>query len=365
MPRRILYINLFLLVAVSRLPAQVSITVPQANITSGTAYTTTLPSGSYTGLGVAQTIRLQGSSPILQQVSTGSSFPVTNLGVQMSSLNGVSLLGSTTPINLTTSAQSIYSALAMTSGAIQLTYTIPMTGYGWVAGNYTTTLAYSLASTLLGNSTTGPGLLTVTIPAFITAPATLPTFTLNVNNLNFYSTQTVSASGTMAETTTVPYYIGVRGNSSFSYSNTLGLSTPSNLSLGNVNARLNSNAAVGLSGSNQNLSSPAISVSGGNNQTQTLTFSIAPAGMLGQFIQTGTYTVPLTITTADATTPAALVGSQTTTSTLTVNVADMQSIVVNDAFTDVSLGSVTAYQNGVSTSKTGHITVSSTSPWTL
>jgi hypothetical protein len=339
------------------------ITLPAANIRSGTAFSTTLPSGSYSGIGLAQTIRLQGSSPILQY-SGGGSFPVTSLGVQIASMNGVSLLGSFTPIDLTTSPQPIYTSLLALGGSIQLSYTIPVSGYAWAAGTYTTTLTYTLTNTL-GASVSNPGLLTITVPSFITAPATLPAFTLNVNNLNDYSTQTVSASGPMAISSSIPYKVGISANNStYTYNTTLGLATPSNLSVTNTMASLNNGTPAALSASTQNLTPAAIAVSTGNNQTQTLGFSLTPAVLLNQFVQTGTYTVSLTLSTSDAS-ASPVVPSQTTTSSLTVNVADMQSFLVNDPTTTLSFTTAANYQNGLSQSQASHLSVSSTSPWGL
>ncbi len=148
----------------------------------------------------------------------------------------------------------------------------------------------------------------------------------------------------------------------FTYSNALGLSTPVNLSLTNVNTSLNSGTAAGLSFATQNLNANPIAVSAGNNQGQSVAFSITSANLLSQFVQTGNYTVPLTLTTSDA--RASPIAGQATNSTLTVNVADMQSLVVNDAVTTITLNSIANYQ-GVSQSQPNHLTVSSTSPWSL
>jgi hypothetical protein len=210
-----------------------------------------------------------------------------------------------------------------------------------------------------------PGLLTITIPAFIVAPVSISTVTLNVNSLNYYSSQTVSASSSLAYSTTVPYNISIAGNSAnFTYSNTLGLSTPSNLAISNVLSNVGSGANVNLSSTAKSLTASPISVSNGNNQTQTLNFSITPASLLSQFVQTGTYTVPITLTTSDARS-SPTVANQTTTSTLTVNVADMLSFAVNDATTTMTLSTATNYQNGVNQSQSNHLTVSSTSPWSI
>jgi hypothetical protein len=352
---------LLLLFAGGGLGAQVTISVAAANITSTTPYAVTLASGSCNGVGLGTSIRIQGSSPIFAY-SGGGSLLVNNFVVQLVSINGLSLLASTPAIDLSTSPQTIYTVVLGTGGAIHLSYTVPMSGYAWAAGTYTTSPTYALVNST--GTASYPGQLIIAIPAFITAPAPLPTFTLNVNNLNHYSSSTVAVTGSMAISSTVPYRIGVRANTAnFTYSNALGLATPSNLSVGGVAAALNTGASVNLSASTQNLNATAVAVSAGNNQTQTVGFSILPASLLNQFVQTGTYTVPLTFTTSDAS-ASPTVGNQTTTSTLTVNVADMQSFVVNDAITTITLASATDYQ-GVSQAQPNHLTVSSTSPWNI
>lgn len=262
-------------------------------------------------------------------------------------------------ITLTTSPQTIFTTALGFGGTTTLTFQVPMPGHAWAAGNYTTSLIYSMA----GGTVTNPGLLTITIPAFMTVPAALPTFTLNVNNLTYYASSTVSASAPMAISASVPYQIAVKANnSSLSYSNTLGMSTPSNLTLSNVSASLNGGTSVALSGTSQNLNSTPVAVSAGNNQTSTIAFSIAPAALVSQFVQAGTYTVPLTFTTSN---PGALAANQATTSTLTVNVADMQSFVVNNATTTLTLAATSDYAGGVSSSLPNHLTVSSTTPWNV
>jgi hypothetical protein len=245
-----------------------------------------------------------------------------------------------------------------------MTYTIPVTGYAWAAGTYTSTLTNGLTSIGIGQSITGPGLFTLTIPAFMAAPATIPSVTLAVNNLAYYSSQTVTAQAPVAISATVPYKIALNGNSSsFSYSNTLGLSTPANLILTNVQANLNGGSAINLSGSAQSLTATAVPVSGGNNQTQALNFSITPGNLVSQFVQTGTYSVPVTLTVSDGRSVPTL-SNQTITSTLIVNVSDMQAFSVNDASTTLNLATVANYQ-GISQAQPNHMTVSSTSPWSI
>jgi hypothetical protein len=85
---------------------------------------------------------------------------------------------------------------------------------------------------------------------------------------------------------------------------------------------------------------------------------------LGQFVQAGSYTVPLTLITADAS-ASPTVPTQTTTTTLTVNVADMQSFSVNDGVTALNFSTTSNYANGISQDQPNHLTVSSTSPWSL
>ncbi len=239
-----------------------------------------------------------------------------------------------------------------------------MSGYAWAAGNYTTTPTYTVVNSL-GGSASFPGQLIVSIPAFISVPGTLPTFALNVNSLTYYSSAMPAVTANMAVSSTVSYRIGVNANNSnFTYSSTLGLSTPANLSVGGVSAFLNSGAALALSSSSQNLNSTAIAVSAGNNQTQVPAFQITPANLKSQFVQAGTYTVPLTVTTSDASS-SPTVPNQTTTSMLTVTVADMQAITVNDASATLTFSATTDYQAGVSQAQPNHLTVSSTTPWTL
>jgi hypothetical protein len=346
--------------------AQVNITLPQTNIQNAASYATTQNSGSYSaGLSVGPTIKLAGSSPILFQASTGNSFPVNNLGIQLSMIGGVNLLSGSTAIDLSTTAQTIFtSTLSIGSGTIQLTYTVPVAGYNWVAGTYTTNLVYTLTSIGLGASIASPGLLTITIPAYIVAPTTIPAITLNVNSLNYFSTQTITSSSLLAYSATVPYSIGLNGNNSnFTYNTTLGLSTPANLTLGNVHANLNNGANINLSNAAQSLTTTPISVGAGNNQDQTLNFSISPAGLVSQFVQTGIYSVPITLTTSDARSSPSVV-NQTTTSTLNVTVADMQAFTMNDATTTLNLNSISGYQ-GITQAQPNHMTVSSTSPWSI
>ncbi len=284
----------------------------------------------------------------------------------------ISLGGAASEQPLSTSDQSLYSAiLALASGgAVTVRYRIPqseMTNYAWKAGTYTTNLTFTTpGGTLCLGSSTYPASLSVIVNPFIVLPAPA-NLTLTVDNLNYFRNTTISSSHSLPSTYTVPLGLRLKtGTASFIYSNGYpGAPTPTT-GTGNVSANVSapvSGTGIVLSTAYQNLSPPGgYAVPSGNNQTNTVTYSITPANLKTGFIQKGSYTTTLNYEAFDAgAIPQAAAVQQAP--TLVINVADLGELLVNNSDVTMSFNNLNDYTNGISINLNNALTVSKTTAY--
>ncbi|MCD2421417.1 hypothetical protein LQ567_01490 [Niabella pedocola] len=284
----------------------------------------------------------------------------------------ISLGAAVTERSLSVSDQTLYSALIslVNGGAVSIRYRIPqteMTNYAWKAGTYATNLTFTTpGGTLCLSTNTYPASLKVIVNPFISV-STASNITATVDNLNYFRNTTLNVSHTLPFTYTVP--LGLRVNTAtanFAYSNGYPGAANPNTSTGNVMANVSApvtGTPIALSSSYQNLS-PAggYTIPVGNKQTNTVNYSISPANLKAGFIQKGTYTTTLNYEAFDAgTTPQAAAVQQVP--ALTVNVADLGELRVNNSDVTVSFNNLNDYKNGVSTSLNNALTISKTTAY--
>ncbi|AHF17798.1 hypothetical protein [Niabella soli] len=284
----------------------------------------------------------------------------------------VNLGGAATEQPLSLTDQPLYSAVVSLGGggAVAIRYRIPqteMTSYAWKAGTYTTGLTFTSpgGSLCLGTSTF-PATLKVIVNPFIVLSTPPSDLTLTVNDLKYFRTTPLSGSHTLPFSYTVPLGLHVKTAAvNFAYTNGYSGASDPNTATGNVSANISApvtGAAIALSTSYQNLS-PAggYAVPTGNNQTNTVTYSITPATLKAAFIQKGSYTTTLNYEAFDAgTTP--LAGSVQQNAALVINVSDLGALQASSDLT-LSFNNVTDYTNGVSASLVNALTISKTTPY--
>lgn len=352
-----------------------TITIPQENITGQTDYSIQLGNGSFSTLvGLVPSISVQAATTTLPATSTGtfSPLPLSVVKIRLASVGGASVLGSTSEITLTNASQPIYAALlSIGGGAILNNYRIQIAGNAWLAGTYATNNVYT--STFLTSVTPSTQSLQINVPGFLTANTSLSATTLlRVNSLSFFrATAGISTSSTFSYYTSVPTTLSLRGTSgalSFSTTkpfNQLPATANINLLSANITDPLAGVSSVNLSTSDQLLTtSTGLPVVLTNNKSVTSNISITGANLKSNFVQAGTYTVPLVYTIAK---PAAAypvtLAPVTMNTSAQVLIDDLSELIVQDPSVSLTFNTVAAYKNGVTTQMPNHIKLSATVPY--
>ncbi|PTT03537.1 hypothetical protein DBR11_01970 [Pedobacter sp. HMWF019] len=348
--------------------AQATVTIPAVNITSQSDYTASaVPSGSSAALSVLGSITVKSSTANFPATTSGTSAPLA-LGVvhpKVNSIGGLNLLGAATEVQLSTLAQGIYtSVLGLGSGALTIDYRIAIAGTAWLAGTYATPLTFVNATPVSQN-------LSIVVPALLTlnTPVTTPT-TMTVNALSAFRTGGgVSATNTFDYFSTVPTDVFLNSTSStFSFSTTQLFNSTPVVPSGKLTALLSgayAGPAISLSTAAQAISvSGSVPVVATNKNGQSNTLSISAADLKANFVQAGTYTLPIVYTIAKnvAAYPATL-ASITTSSSVQVTVAKMSELTIPASTVNFSFTTPAAYSQGLTVAMPNPITVSSTVPY--
>ncbi|SEA98517.1 hypothetical protein [Pedobacter hartonius] len=351
--------------------AQVSITLPAANIVAQSPYSTTVTNGT-TGIlllgGSIYVANATGGYPATP-VSGLPTLPLAILTVQAISVGPVNLLNSTFEVTPDATRKKIFAAGVSGGGTISSTYKIITTATTWQAGTYEAPLLYTADG--LGNSVTPPSqAMSLIVPAFIsTTSPVIPNTTINVNNLSFF-TNGISISSQVGYHTTVPTLLKVKtAAANFTYTSVpAGMSDPST-PVGKMTVALTGTVTgptVALASSDVTLSPAAgISVTSytANNNLPVPTFSISAADLKSSFVNAGTYDAALTYTIAPftGTTPASI----TKTSSMRVTVASLAAFTVPTTAVNLNFGTAADYKLGVNKNVPAQLTVSSTLPYNI
>lgn len=291
------------------------------------------------------------------------------INMKVTSIGGVNLLSGANPIILSSVSQNIYFvAVGLLSGVMLIDYTVSPLNVAWAAGSYATTLTFT------GSITPPTPTLTLNVPAYITLNTLIPATTaLNVNSFAiFRSVAGVSAVSGNDYFTTVPTLFSVRASSgTFTFTTTQPynqLPAANNVNLMNgVLSGTYAGSAISLSGSDQLLTAATgIPVIVTNKSILSSALSISGANLQSNFVQAGTYTVPVvyTVSKTASSFPATL-ASQTMNSSVQVNVSNLMELIVQDPSVTLAVSSTANYQQGVTTTKPGHVKVSSTVPYNV
>ncbi|MGJ1436968.1 hypothetical protein [Sphingobacterium multivorum] len=354
----------------------ISITLPQANIQAGTDYNTTINAGSYNSvITLLPSFSVKSTAANFTSTTSGS-FPASAVHMKLSSIGSLVLLGLGTnnEVALSTGGGLLYTAVAsVASGAVTANARIATASQTWTAGVFTDDVSFYTQGLLAGSISPASFTLSITIPGFISPPSSIGTTNIAVNDLSFYrSANGISANQIIPVSSTVPYVPSIRSSSAqFSFSTTF----PNNASpvspVSTVSASLSGVATATsaiLSTSDQTLTSAAgIAVPTSNSSSITHTYTISSASLKSNFIQAGTYTVPLTYTwnkSSSATYPTTPVQAQAS-GNLTIAVSDLGEIVANQQTVSLPFVTTSNYVNGVSVNMPAHLKLSKTTPYNL
>ncbi|WP_312339712.1 hypothetical protein [Sphingobacterium sp.] len=353
-----------------------AITLPQANIQARTDYNTAINAGTYSSvITVLPSFSVKSGSATFTSTTSGS-FPASAVYMKLSSIGSLVLLGLGTnnEVVLSTGGGLLYAAVAsVASGAIAANARIATASQTWTAGVFSNVVSFYTQGVLAGSISPASYTLSITIPGFISPPASIGTTSIAVNDLSFYrSANGISASQIIPVSSTVPYIPSIRtGNAQFSFSTTFPYNTLPVSPVSTVSASLSGVAtatATNLSTSDQALTAAGgIAVPTNNSSSITHTYSVSTAFLKSNFIQAGTYTVPLTYTwnkSSSATYPTTPVQAQASGS-LTIAVSDLGEIIANQQSVNLPFTTTSNYVNGVSTNMSSHLKLSKTTPYNL
>ncbi|WP_394676665.1 hypothetical protein [uncultured Sphingobacterium sp.] len=353
-----------------------SITLPQANIQARTDYNTTINAGSYNSvITLLPSFSVKSSSATFTSTTSGS-FPASAVHMKLSSIGSLVLLGlgANNEVALSTGGGLLYAAVAsVASGAVTANARIATASQTWTAGVFTDDVSFYTQGLLAGSISPASFTLSITIPGFISPPSSIGTTSIAVNDLSFYrSANGISASQVIPVSSTVPYVPSIRSSSAqFSFSTGLSYNTLPVSPVSTVSASLSGVATATsaiLSTSDQTLTSAAgIAVPTNNSSSITHSYTISTASLKSNFIQAGTYTVPLTYTwnkSSSATYPTTPVQAQAS-GNLTIAVSDLGEIVANQQTVSLPFVTTSNYVNGVSVNMPAHLKLSKTTPYNL
>jgi hypothetical protein len=356
--------------------AQISVNLPEANITARTEYQQSITLGQFnSAITLLPNIGIKSNNATLSNILGGvGPAPLALANFKISTIGGVSVLGGSTERSLTTATQSLYVAVAsLASGTVLSNLRLTTSSFTWVAGTYSTDIALT-APGLLGGNAMSPATqaFSIVVPAFITAQNTAGTTGILVNNLSFYRSPTgISANKIMTLAHTVPYIPNLQtGGSNFSFSTALTYNTLPLSPVSTVSTTLTGIAtatAIALSATSQPLTnSTGIVVPTSNSQALNYAFSITAAQLKTRFVQAGTYSIPLTYTwnKTSAAYPTGSLQSQSV-GTLEVVVSDLGELIANQQTVGLSFTNANQYKNGVNLDMPAHLKLSKTTPYNL
>jgi len=347
--------------------AQVIVTIPAVNITGQSDYTATGSNGTASLLALGGTIKIQSTTANFPATTTGTSAPLALnvVNPKVNSINGLNLLGSASEVILTQSPQAIFTAPVLTTGgALTVNYRIGIAGTAWLAGTYKTPVTFT-------NVTPATQDLSIVVPALLTLNTAVATPTImSVNALSAFRTGGgVSATNTFDYFSTVPTDVSLNSTgSTFSFSTTqLFNSTPAvpASKLTSLLSGTYAGGAINLSTTAQAISaSSSVPVVVTNKNSLSNTLSISAADLKANFMQAGTYTLPIVYTVAKKSSAYPLtLASITTNSSVQVTVAKMSELTIPVSTVNLNFTTATAYNQGVTTAIPNPITVSSTVPY--
>lgn len=356
--------------------AQITVNLPEANITNRTEFQQQFTSGTYTSaLGLLPTIGVKANTANFSNTLGGNGPAPLNLArIKLLTINNLTVLGTFTEIVLSTTNQNIYTAIAtVASGTVLNNLRLNTAGFTWVAGNYTSELFF-LAPGLLGGNVISPPnhAINIVVPAYVTPLTSAGTTNLLVNNFSYYRTPAgISTSKAISLANTVTYVPSLQtGNSNFIFSTTLPHNNLPTTPVSSVAATLTAVATatpITLSTTAKALTTAAgLVVPNNNTQALSYAFTLDATQLKAGFVQAGTYSVPLTYTwnKPTATYPTGTLQAQSS-GTLEVTVPDMSELVANQSAVNLTFSTANQYKNGLSQDIPAHITVSKTTPYNL
>lgn len=366
-------LSVCLALCVQKTVAQVTIALPQANIQSRTDYNLIFNVGQYNSLiTLLPTFRVKANTANFSSTA-GGVIPLNIAHIKLNSIGSLSLLGASSEVTLSINNGNLYSSVAtVSSGAITANARLSTGSQTWIAGIYDSNLSFSTQGVLAGSITPTTLPFSISVPGFISPPANVGTASILVNDLSFYrAVNGINAAKVIPLTTTVPYTPSLKTtNTQFSFTTPYPYNSLPISPVSTVNTTLtgiSTAATITLSTTDQALTNATgIAVPTNNAQSLTASYSIGASQLKTNFIQAGTYSIPLTYTWSKLTAayPTGTLQAQSS-GNLEIIVSDLAELVANQQAVSLDFATTTDYKNGVSKDMPTHLRVSRTSPYTL
>lgn len=352
---------------------QVTIALPQANIQSRADYNQIFNVGQYSSvLTLLPTFRVKANTTSFSSTA-GGSVPLSIAHIKLNSIGSLSLLGASSEVTLSVNNGNLYSSLAtVSSGAITANVRLSTGSQTWIAGIYDSNLSFSTQGVLAGSITPTTLPFSISVPGFISPPVQVGTTSILVNNLSFYrSANGISTAKVIPLTTTVPYIPSLKTtNTQFSFNTALPYNSLPSSPVSAVNTTLtgiSTATTIALSTTDQALTNTTgIAVPANNAQSITANYSINASQLKTSFIQSGTYSVPLTHTWSKLANAYPIGALQAQSSgNLEIVVSDLAELVANQQAVSLDFGTTADYKNGISKDMSTHLRISKTTPYNL
>lgn len=341
---------------------QIIVSIPQANIASKTSFTQSANFGEFSSvLNLLTTISINSNiSPSFSLVTDNTiTVPLSVANIKLSNIAGVNVLSTSTEVPLSVSNGTLYNAvLGVTNGAMNGDIRLVLAGQAWRAGDYSSGIKFTVGGVSLGSVTPATNTLTLRVPSFIATYAAPGAISLNVNSFQYFrDVAGISATSAATISHTEPFTPGIQASTSnFSFSSASQYKTVPVKAVNLVKVNLlNASSAIArqLSNTMQTLSSTAYTVPVGNSTILTAQFSIDGTTLKQNFLQAGSYAVPITYN----------YGTTTSASSLQVVVSDMAEITSTQQSVSLPISNASDYKNGKSVDVTGNLVVSKTTPF--
>ncbi len=362
---------------ISSVNAQINIYLPEINIRNRDEYKTVNSAGTYNyALGLVPRIEIKANiSNFDSTVGGTSTVPLNLANIKLNKIGEVILLGTHIEQALSTSYQAIYVAIATigVTAAVSIDVRLVTNTHTWISGIYSAPVQFK-TGTLLNENQISPRIqdFFIHVPAFITPDAGVYKVDFNVNNFSYFRNETgIDVIKTLIIDTTVPFLPSIAaGNSTFNFTtsfpyNTIPTSPVNSLAiqltdfsnsipiyLSNVDQRLTSNTGLEVPTTNRHLL---------NNK-----FSINSAQLKANFVQAGSYSIPLvySFNKLSAAYPTGNLQTQKN-GTLEVVVSDMYEMTANQSSINFAFTSPSQYQSGMNIEMPQQLKISKTSPYNL
>lgn len=345
--------------------AQVNLTLLESNISSQSDQTLSkTPSGGIVASLGGISAKSSNASFSAIAGSTGT-VALGKVYLQAVQIGAITISTGNPLVQLSQTSTSIFSGAGLL-GTVLLDYKVIIAGNFWTAGTYTTPLE------LTGGVIPGTQALNLTVPDFITMSTNAPATTTMTTALSSYRTGGgISATNAFTYYTTLPTLIKLKsGSSNFSFSTTTPkiadpINSASLLSAILTLPASSIGSAITLSTTDQQITSnTGVAITANNLSSATAALSISPAILKANFMQAGTYTLPITYTLSKTATAFNSAKTATTTSSVQVIVPRLLEMVVSTSDILFNINTTNFYTNGITTAMPA-IVLSSTVPYNV